>query len=280
MTILKPNFKTIAAILLVVSMVLTIAGCGAKPSEESSSDASSSSSSSSESVSEVQLPPDAPKESKRDKIVEMFNKNSDTVGWLFLPNTHIDEAIVQNPPNDTKNQYYLRKNLEKKYDFNGCYFADFECNFEDGLSRNTVIYGHNMDDNPEGIKFAQLRKWLDLDFAKKNPYIYFSTPEKDMVWKIFSVMYTSVKFNYVQTDPDNTEFLNIINEARKASQYNYEVDVNVTDKIITLSTCTYVYGGSNTSQRYVIMARLVRPGEEMPAEISLEKNPSPKAPTF
>lgn len=269
MKFLNRNLKVIISLLLVIAVVAAVSACGGKPVEESSSSSEEpssqsepSSESESESAPEQELPENAPTESFMQKIVSAYAKNDDTVGWLYVPNTDIDESVVQAPDND----YYLRRNLQKTYDWYGCYFADYESILTGGkISRNTIIYGHSMDDNPDGLKFSQLKKWLNIDFAQQNPYLYFSTPEKDMVWKIFSVMYTSTKFNYVAADPNNTNFLNIINEARKASQFNYDVDVNATDNILTLSTCTYVYGKENSSQRYVIMARLVRPGEEMPS---------------
>ena len=286
MKFFSKNLKVIISLLLIVAVVASISACGSsKPVEESSSSSEEissssepeSSSSESESVPEQPKPENAPTESFLPKIMAAYDKNADVVGWLYIPNTDINEEVVQAPDND----YYLRRNTAKSYDWYGCYFADYESILTNGkLSRNTIIYGHSMDDNPDGLKFSQLKKWLNIDFAQENPYIYFSTPEKDMVWKIFSVMYTSTKFNYVAADPNNTTFLNIINEAKKASQFNYDVDVNATDNILTLSTCTYVYGKENKTQRFVIMARLVRPGEEMPSTITLEKNPSPKQPTL
>ncbi len=283
MKFFKKNLKVIISLLLVIAVVTAVSACGNnEPVEEPSSSEEPSSesespSSESESVPEQPLPENAPTESFMQKIVNAYAKNDDTVGWLYIPNTDIDESIVQAPDND----YYLRRNVQKSYDWYGCYFADYESILTGGkLSRNTIIYGHSMDDNPDGLKFSQLKKWLNIDFAQQNPYIYFSTPEKDMVWKVFSVMYTSSKFNYVAADPNNTKFLNIINEARKASQLNFDVDVNATDNILTLSTCTYVYGKENSSQRFVIMARLVRPGEEMPSTVAVEKNPNPKQPVL
>ncbi len=273
---------------LICSLILTLAACGGtQPSSDIPSDSGSiiepsddTSSGDGESTS-AELPDVPPTKELLDKIVAAYAKNPDTVGWLYIPNTNINDVVVQNPPDDTRNEYYLRKDWMRNYDFNGCYMADYECRFESAdISRNTVIYGHNMDDKTDGVMFGQLTKWRDIDFAKNNPYIYFSTPERDMVWKIFSVMNTSTKFDYVQTDPDNTKFMNMLNHARKASIYNYEVDVTASDKVLTLSTCTYVYGSNNKSQRFVIMARLLRPGEEISPQVTLEKNPSPLQPTF
>lgn len=285
---MKAHGRKLLCAALIAAMVLAATACGGNASsgseiESSSSEPSSSSESSSSSSVSVALPLDAPEsETIVKSIADAYAVNSDVVGWLYLPNTDVNNEVLHYNKTMTNadNQYYLRKNLSKAYDWYGCYFADFENKFGTELSRNTIIYGHSMDDNADGLKFSQLKKWLDPEFAKSNPYIYFSTPEKDMVFKIFSVMYTTTSFNYVQGNPDNTEFMNIINEARKASEYNYDVDVKAEDKIITLSTCTYKYGAYPNPYRYVIMGRLVRAGEEMPDSLTtLEKNPTPTPPT-
>ena len=109
-------------------------------------------------------------------------KNEDTVGWLTVPGTTIDEVVVQAPDND----YYLRRNNMKQSDFNGCYYADYRTNLgaRKDLSKNVVIYGHSMDDNPDGARFSQLKKYLDIEYCKQNPYLYFSTPEAELTWQI------------------------------------------------------------------------------------------------
>ena len=45
-------------------------------------------------------------------------------------------------------------------------------------------------------------------------------------------------FNYIASDPEDPNFLYIIQEAQRRSRFTYDVDVNTTDKILTLSTCT------------------------------------------
>ena len=219
--------------------------------------------------------PVTPSEDLLTKINDAYNVNNDVIGWLSIPDTNVDDPILYHP---TDNLYYERRNLSGGYDWYGCYWADYECVFGDrnSISQNTIIYGHSMDDNPDGLKFSQLKKWLDIDFAQENPYIYLSTPDEDYVFKIFSVMYTNTSFNYIESSPDDTEFMRIVNEARKASQFTYDVDVEAGDKLITLSTCTYtIQAGYPNPYRYVIMGRMVRPGEEVPDTITLTVNPNP-----
>lgn len=287
MKVCSNSARKLLAILLITAMVFALGACGGDnsssspeimPSSSEESSSQSSSSSSEESSASVSTPTAAPEsEEVVKKLADAYAKNTDVVGWLYLPNTTIDDPVLLYNKTMTAedNQYYLRKNAVKEYDWYGCYFSDYECTY-DTLSKNTIIYGHSMDDNPDGLKFSQLKKWLDIDFAQQNPYIYLSTADQDYVFKIFSVMYTNTNFNYVQGNPSNTDFLYIVNEARKASQFNYDVDVTADDKIITLSTCTYtIQAGHPNPYRYVIMGRLVRPGEEVPDTITLTANPNP-----
>ena len=226
------------------------------------------------------------KEGVYKNIDEAKEINSDTVGWIQIPNTKIDNEILQTNDND----YYLRRDISKEYNWYGCYYADYECVIKDraSLSPNTVIYGHNVDDDPNGKKFSELLKYLNLEFAKNNPYIYIYTPTEKLVFKVFAVYYTDIGFQYHLINPvkDTAKFdnkmsvLSIAEEAKKRSQMVYDVDVNERDKLLTLSTCTYKYGEKNEEQRFVVQARLLREGEEERDTVSVKKNPSPKEPTF
>ena len=54
------------------------------------------------------------------------------------------------------------------------------------------------------------------------------------------------------------------------------MDVNSSDKILTLSTCTRAYGQTN-QQRFVVMARLMRDGESI-SEVQITPNSDFKRP--
>lgn len=99
--------------------------------------------------------------SYKKNVTKKKKKNSDTVGWLYVPNTTINTAIVQNP-NEEGNEYYLHHNFKKEESKFGTYCADRRCKFGTGartdLSFNTVLYAHNFTDDPDGILFSQLKK--------------------------------------------------------------------------------------------------------------------------
>lgn len=265
--------KRILALLLAGVILLSMSGCDSRetPVKEETPK-----------QEEIQVPDvkpeEKPKEEKEPEVVidkpelgeniaELKAQNDDVVGWLRIPDTEIDNAVMHT----TNNDFYHRKDELKQYSWTGCYYADYECSFgptADDLSRSTVIYGHNVnfDDGKDKERFSQLFHFADEEWAKEHPYIYFSTPEEDLIWEVFAVAYTTTDFNYIQVLKDRkvsneqiteAQMINIVNEARERSEYDYnDVEVNGDDKIITLSTCSYKYGQRN-DVRFIVMAKLV-----------------------
>lgn len=284
----RNRLNRLLALVLALVFVLSVTGCGGKDTPASSS-APVESSSQAEVSSKVEESSSAPASSEPDEeVVRVFQiekidkallRNGDTAGWLYIPNTTIDDCVLQSTDND----YYLRLTEDKTYDIFGCYFADYRCSLDLGreyLSRNTIIYGHSdYKDNPEGKKFSQLFHYAkDIEFVKNNPYIYFSTNTEDLVWQVFAVFYTDVNFNYIQPDPSDAEFMKIVEEAKAKSEYIIDVPVTKDDKILTLSTCTGLFKQPKENYRMAVMAKLL-PSNEIPvSKLTMEvaPNPNPK----
>lgn len=274
--------KRILALLLAAVMLLSLSGCDSREKPETEETPKQ------EEVQTPEVKPEEPEEKQEieeeiviekpelgEEIAKLKAKNDDVVGWLQIPDTEIDNAVVQT----TNNEFYLRKDELKQYSWTGCYWIDFECTVgptAEDLGRSTVIYGHNVnyDDGKDKERFSQLFHFADEQWAKEHPYIYFSTPEEDMAWEVFAVAYTTDDFNYIQVLKDRkvsneqiteAQMINIVNEARERSEYDYnDVEVNGDDKIITLSTCSYKYGRRN-DVRFIVMAKLVTE-EDTPVE--------------
>ena len=217
------------------------------------------------------------------QIAEKYRRNSDTVGWLYVPNTSVNDVVVHYPHDE--NIFYLRRNFDRRHSMSGVYFADFRNTFDGtaaGLSRNTVIYGHSLDlnDNPDAPYFDQLKRFLNEEFARANPYIFFSVAGEDLMWEIFAVYYATDTLPYNIPDFTDDGFLAILSEMKKRSEFIYDVEVGLDDRILTLSTCTYVFtpGVFPNKYRFAISARLVREGDALRHTASLERNPAPKDP--
>ena len=291
--------KKISAFFLAVIMLVSVTGCGKEEEPLPPQETPPVSQQEQETPQSPEQPQDTAWQQPtfQPQIKEAREKNEDIVGWLKIDDLEIDGAVVQ----AENNKRYERQNEWKQYSWTGSYFADYECNLtgREQLSKNTVIYGHNahFDDNKDGERFSQLFHFTDIDFAKEHPYLYFSTydpaasqdgktlSENDMVWQIFSVFYTTTDFNYIQItkdfqNPDSGEItdaqlMNIITEVQKRSEYVYDVPVTAKDKILTLSTCSYRYG-KRDDVRFVVMAKLLAPGEAPQREVSITENLSKK----
>ena len=83
------------------------------------------------------------------------------------------------------------------------------------------------------------------------------------------------ELSYATEDLSKTELKKYISKSLKDSFYDYDVDVDENDKILTLSTCTRFYGATN---KYVfkIDARMVRDKENV-KNYSIKGNKNYKA---
>lgn len=213
--------------------------------------------------------------------------NTDTVGWIKVPNTNIDYPVVQFVNND----YYLNHDFDKKYNYRGAIFMDYRNNPTD-LDANTIIYGHNCYDK---TMFSELDQYEKLDFYKEHPVFEFNTLEKSMQWKIYAVFITNAEahedngyiFNYIYPYMDGENFNGFIEEVNKRRLYETGVDITDDDKMLVLSTCVRTldtvnkYGKTTyrADARLVVLARAVRDGEGATVDTSMASvNPNPKYP--
>ncbi len=219
-------------------------------------------------------------ESLAEKAAEFkANKNDDTIGWIKLPNTNVDYPVVYKAGVENY-AYYESKGYDKNYSRDGVIWADYECSFPE-LSQNTTLYGHNWHNiytprtmanmQSNDTMFSLVSSYHYTDFAQDNPFIYFSTTEKDYVFQVFASYYTDLSFGYNFAKMSQEQFQQVIAEAKSKSLSNYNVPVTSEDKILTLSTCTRVHGNTD-NQRFVVMAKLVSEGTPS-STISTHSNP-------
>lgn len=179
---------------------------------------------------------------------ELLRTNKDVVGWINVLGTKVNYAVVQGEDND----YYLKHDIYKNESSAGWIFADFRVDL-DNLRRNTIIYGHNMNNK---TMFGSIPSTLLSSWWQQNSnyhYVKISTPKTNSVWKIFSIYTTEPNVDYLRTVFENDEYKNFINNIQRKSFYNFNTDVSVNDYILTLSTC------DNTGKkRMVTHAKLIK----------------------
>lgn len=190
-----------------------------------------------------------------ENLVEARRINTDATAWISIDQTDINGAVMQSMDND----YYLRRDENGDYDIYGCYFLDYECPIgtADDFAQNTVIYGHSdSTDNPNGKRFAQLYRFLEDDFAEEVKTIGITTLNGHFTFEIFATFYTSTDLVYNAVNISPEKKLELANTAKALSTRSYNITPNINDKLLTLSTCTVLYG--TDTHRFVVMARLVK----------------------
>ncbi|MCI8777776.1 MAG: class B sortase [Bacilli bacterium] len=177
----------------------------------------------------------------------LIAKNNDTVAWIALNGTNINYPVVQASDND----YYLYHAYDHSDNQAGWVFMDYR-NDPIEFSKNTVIYGHGMNNN---TIFGTLR-YITENWWYNNPdnhIVKLSTPSENTLWQVFSVYTIPEETYYIQTDfTDNNIYKEFLSKLQARSIYNFNASVNENDKIITLSSCY------NNDLRVVLHAKLIK----------------------
>ena len=164
---------------------------------------------------------------------ELKKINPDTVGWIrFYPEPHqIDYPIVQG----TDNSLYLNKTFSANENTVGAIFMNKD-NTPDFSDRNTIIFGHRMNDDS---MFHDLAKYEDKSFWEANPYFYIYTPDgREITYKIFAAGVLNEVSDAYMTNFAGEEDIDRFLDATRQSAYDTGIDVDADDYIVTLSTCT------------------------------------------
>lgn len=166
----------------------------------------------------------------------MYRINPDTAGWLYSPDTVISYPVVQG--ND--NVYYLKHLFDGTQNSAGCLFLDSRCSGTEG--RNSIIYGHHMKN---GTLFAALDGYREQSYYDTHPRMFFITPDKTLVIELFSAYVAGQDSEAWQLEfSSDEEYAGWLERISDSSMFESEVIPDISDKVITLSTCNYSYQGA------------------------------------
>ena len=179
---------------------------------------------------------------------KLLKKNPDTVAFIHVPNTNINYPIVQT--ND--NEYYLNHAFDKSKNDAGWVYMDYR-NSSNFSNDNTIIYGHGRVNKTVfgSLKDTLTDKWQS---DKSNYVIQISTLTTNFVYQIFSIYTIKSESYYITPAFSTTEKKeNWLSTMKKRNIAPIDTNINVNDKIITLSTCQNNNGG-----RIVVQGKLIK----------------------
>lgn len=180
-------------------------------------------------------------------ITKLKEKNDDTVGWINVNNTNINYPYVQGKDNS----YYLKHSFDKKYNEAGWVFLDYRNNTNLD-NKNSILYAHSRLDK---TMFGSLSKVLKFSWYndKDNHIIRLSTETENTLWQIFSVYKIPEESYYITTNFNSDEEYNkFLNTIKQRSIHNFNTNLDINDKILTLSTCY------SDTERTVVHAKLIK----------------------
>lgn len=169
---------------------------------------------------------------------EIYEMNTDTVGWLKIPGTKLDYPVMQTP---NSVNYYLYRDFNKADSARGSIYA-WEAADINEPSDNITLFGHNMAD---GSMFACLGNYINKSAWDENSLIFFDTLTEYHTYKIFAVFKTSANvgegFSYHQfvDAEDEADFNEFVQTCKELSFYETGITPVYGDKLICLSTCEY-----------------------------------------
>ena len=171
--------------------------------------------------------------------------NPDIVAWIYIEGTEINYPVVQG----ADNQYYLKHLFNGKWNSSGCIFLDSR-NTPDFSDRHSIIYGHHMKN---GTMFSGLTEYKKQEFYDAHPTVLLLTPEKNIRIEIFAgyVAGVSDKAWEIALGSDE-EFGDWLEAAEERSCFESEIAPAVTNRVITLSTCSYEFDNA----RFVLVGRI------------------------
>ena len=207
---------------------------------------------------------------------KLLSQNPDLVGYIKVPGTLVSYPVVQKKSKDVTvnmNDYYLYRTFHQEDSRSGCIFMDYRCHFDEVFehrrivdnSGNVFIYGHNMNNR---TMFGSLRDYVSNPyFYSEHPLVELSSCYNDYTYKIFAIFivdgedyeseYAFDCWNTLEF-PDEETFYWYVNEAKKRTTVNTNVDVEYGDPILSLYTCN----GLCANAKLILMCRQVRAGED------------------
>ena len=177
--------------------------------------------------------------------------NNNIVGYVYIPNTDIDEVVAQYKDND----YYLNHNLYNNKDVKGSIFLDYRMKINEG--RKNIIYGHNSSNLD--VPFRELENYYDKNYFDKNRYIYVRSADVINKYEVFSLFVETSDWTYTKVNfESDEEWLKHINMLKDRSWYDTGVEVNENDRILILQTCSHHKDYTKYKNKYfLVISKLV-----------------------
>lgn len=177
--------------------------------------------------------------------------NPDIYAWIEIEGTQIAYPIVQSADDDS---YYLNTTIEGVSGLPGSIYTE-QASGKDFTVFNTVIYGHNMNDDS---MFGGLNLYRDIEYMEEYDTLMVYMEDAILEYQIYAAVTfdnTHLLYKYDFEDVEDCQAFLDDTFTTKSLNNAIQEDVVVTaeDKVITMSTCI----ANQSENRLLVEAVLV-----------------------
>lgn len=180
------------------------------------------------------------------------------IGQIVIDNTKVNYPIML----ADDNEYYLRLDENgKRNKGRGSIYADYR-NADPDQQRNIILYGHNLKDN---TMFTSLHKFENAAFFEKNKFMDIDLfGHKNRYEIVYSGIVDIRQYWHIKTDfGSEEEFVQFFTEGVDHAQFIREgYRPEVSDEMITLSTCVSHSIKDSDDKRMIVVGRKIREADD------------------
>ncbi len=177
-------------------------------------------------------------------------RNPDIYAWIEIPGTVVDYPVLC--ASDESDFFYLNHNVDRGASAAGSIYSEKK-NGRALSDRNTILYGHNQADHS---MFGELYYFERKEFFDTHKEFYIYTPGHKLTYTVFAAYeyddrHLLNSFNY-HDDAVWASYLEQAQNPKSMKVMTRDMDLKLTDRIVTLSTCT----DFNPNARYLVQGVL------------------------
>lgn len=166
-------------------------------------------------------------------VKELKAEYKDVIGYVNVPSLGISYPVVQTD----NNSYYLNHMVNGEESSSGAIFLDCNINNDPAKTKNTVLYGHNMNNGSMFHKVVDLFKMENFSTAT----VEYVTEDAIFIYEPYAIYRAEAHYPFFMhdfTDDDGfLEFCDMILE--KSVHKDYDAPrCDVSSSFMTFSTCT------------------------------------------
>ncbi len=182
-------------------------------------------------------------------VAELKMQYPDVVGYVNVPSLEISYPVVQTDNND----YYLDHMITGEESTSGAIFLDYRIDSDPLATKNTVLYGHNMNNG------SMFHKVVDLFTAENfmNATVEYVTENGVYIYEPLALYRCEAYYPFYMYEFDSDagflDFCDMVTEKSFHTQ-RPEVEYGADASLITFSTCTNSI--SSKTGRYIYHAVL------------------------